>query len=98
MEAKDTVMTYAQMIEKLGTAKDDWWNDLPETMNAEWKAQAEISFEAGKQDGRKEVVEFCKQKIFNTFIDRDTGEPYLAFRDNSDKAWQSQLKEWGMGD
>lgn len=58
---------------------------------ATWEAREPEIAEAERRGVRK-VVEFCKQKIFNTFIDRDTGEPYLAFRDNADKEWQAFLK------
>lgn len=73
--------------------------DLNKDVIAMLESQAKATWEARQQEvaeaeqrGIRKVIAFCKQKIFNTFIDRDTGEPYIAFRDNADKEWQAFLK------
>ena len=58
MEAKDTVMSYKQKIEILGTKANEWWDSLPDTMDADLLAQAEISFKAGQDSMLKEVKEW----------------------------------------
>lgn len=53
------------------------------------EAQAQISFEAGKKEGRREVVEWIEKNVYWR-----TDAPYKSTLD-PDK-WQDQLKEWGL--
>lgn len=66
----------------------DWDTELPHTkekwLDLSTKA-FNTGFKAGKQEGRKEVVEWINKNIW--FIKKT----------EADSEWQQQLKEWGLG-
>ena len=93
MEAKDTVMSKEQIIDIMPSG--DSWEDGRELL---WDyvsqgslrniatRQAEISFPLGKQEGRREVVEWIWSNATDVFKD------YLQ----CSQKWQAYLKEWGI--
>jgi hypothetical protein len=90
MEAKDTEKEIWNII---GTGKD---KDIQaeELLNL-----TEISFKAGEQEGRQEVVEWTEQNILYVAINGRTGKPELSLRNNAvtlGERWQTQCKEWGI--
>ena len=94
MEAKDTVMSNEVIREAiaLGENVDAYCGAITGGDKGIAEAQAEISFKAGI----KKVVEWVKANANLERGDRDVGlcfEDYLHF---DYKAWQSQLKEWGI--
>ncbi len=90
MEAKDTVMTKDQMeeVKYLEIRDNPEYHDLRllEKRDVEDKViatkQAEISFKAGQEAGRKEVVEWI--------------ESHGGSLDGYRSEWQAKLKEWGL--
>lgn len=84
MEAKDTVMSNEDILDKLRELSDDHWAKVLDDIHYyERELQAEISFKAGI----KEVVDWINSNWFYA----SCGDMYL----HGDK-WQAQLKEWGI--
>ena len=100
MEAKDTVMNPIKLSETIQYFPD--WdlgrgNQFIEELCAYIaKAQAEISFKAG----RKEVVEFIDNLIIGIedckFEERLDGDKGCIVLDMNENQWRAKLKEWGL--
>ena len=67
------------------------------------EAQAEISFKAGKLEGRREVVEWMEGNCMLSVLDKgrftykDTGSITFNLGNLGDsEEWQAKLKEWGL--
>lgn len=82
MEAKDTVKDFNLVL--LYYHKVDIDRFL--------KEQAELSYQAGIKEGRKEVVEFIVHKIS---IKTDDNGIFISGYIAGEK-WQDKLKEWGI--
>ena len=58
------------------------------------KAQAQKSFDTGKQEGRREVVEWIQRN--HQYIGLQHPDAFLAWIQLEPKKWERQLKEWGI--
>ena len=83
MEAKDTVMTPAEIARELRELSDDEWLEVIQDSHAyERKLQAEILYKAGI----KEVVEWLTAN----------GTDFLTDYLERSSMWQAKLEEWGI--
>lgn len=57
-----------------------------------------LSYEMGKLDGRREVVEWIEKSYFLRDTEPSTTAPSnVAWKFvQTSKAWQAKLKEWGL--
>ena len=97
MEAKDTIINneqikllYAQMSLTNQAATLALYS-IPHGAVSDWsyfvaRAQSEISFEAGKKEGIKEVVDIVSKRY-----------GLLRFLDDV-KFWQAKLQSWGINE
>ena len=106
MEAKDTVMDSKMREHLLQDWKHNLFNDSQDDLVANVildtaYIQAEISFKAGKQEGRKEVVKWLQDRwkstlhapFFYTSLGDDTGIMQIQI---SQGQWQAYLKTLGL--
>ena len=101
MEAKDTVMVEPQMEIALKDYGLFAINAYPLEIYTLLEAQAEISFPLGKQEGRKEVVDFVNplmEKIahFTSDIGGDWTDPRYECDCIYDLINEWRAKEWGI--
>jgi len=98
MKWEDTVISWERIRMVLQEQHKKGVTDNMFTLEAIAKAQAEISFPLGKQEGIKEVVEFQKQHprwyIVHQGIERDGITEFNPARDHC--LWQAKLKEWSI--
>lgn len=95
MEAKDIVMNDEQLMKLAQVPPEDygapphWWLRANRRVA---KAQAEISFKAGQQEGIREVVKWFES--LHACIHR-TG--YWSGKECGD-CWRAKLREWEIDD
>jgi len=56
----------------------------------------EQGFEVGRQEGRREVVEWIKKYGCIERCDPDTEQYFNTYRWVGEEEWQEQLKEWNV--
>ena len=99
MKAKDTVMKkkkISKVISESEEDNDEFWMPADATKLVA-QAQAEISFPLGKQEGRREVVEYLdKHKGAMVRLVSNGGETIKTTFEINSSEWQAQLKEWGL--
>lgn len=90
MEAKDTVMSGAEMWNV--TVGTSFWSEERKRREVA-KAQAEITWPIAFKAGIREVVEWIKtQQLPKEY----QAEEYIGLSVIPDKFWQAKLKEWGI--
>ena len=112
MEAEDTIMTDAEVKKELSkyTIPEVFTNEetsknlvtqIGNIIAVVRKAQADVSFGAGKQKGIREVVEWLNMQLAIT-PEGDVykekvlgGQTLIEFRVLL-REWQAKLKEWGL--
>lgn len=106
MEAKDTVIDEEEikrivMIQALAKDEREFlahydMDDGVESSKTTAKAQAEITFPLGKQEGIREVVEWVKSNG-GWILNYNTSKPERIWNWSiTHDDWQAKLKEWGI--
>ena len=54
------------------------------------------AFEVGRQEGKKEVVEWVEQQSQVEHCDPDVMRYFREYRWVDEEEWQARLKEWGI--
>ena len=93
---EDTVMSFERMKDEIwamGCKAEDEGIEITNKLRFEIiaQAQAEKSFDMGKAEGRREVVEFIERHINENVYDEHRGEYTIDPEDLED-----QKKEWGI--